>query len=176
MALKPNADGTPPDLMSVYGAVNAYKQSQMSGSNGYSGSTPVGSYSGPPSSGMDAYSKYRLNGQPLPAGFVPSDLQTYMGDTLSAPAMASLRAAAAATGIDPWQYISQGYRSYAQQVGANARKPNLAASPGYSMHQLGLAMDTQGLPSVLSQWLLNNGWYQFNAAKEPWHYSYNWVG
>lgn len=171
-AMRPNETGTP-DPLAVYSAVQAFKNS---GGTGATGSYPVGSYNGPDSSAIDAYTQYRLNGLPLPAGFAPEDLQTYMGDTLSAPAMASLRAAAEATGIDPWQYISQGYRPYSAQVSAYQNKPNLAARPGYSMHQLGLAMDTTGLPSALSNWLLDNGWYQFNTTKEPWHYSYNWVG
>lgn len=178
-ALKPSPTGGMPDPLAVYSAVQAYKDTLPSATaGGLAGSSSpyaVGTaYTGPPSSAINAYSMLQNGG--LPAGFAPDDLRTRYGDTLAAPAMRSLAQAARATGIDPWPYISQGYRSYAQQVDAYRRKPDLAASPGHSLHQLGLAMDTQNLPSVLSQYLLNNGWYQFNAAKEPWHYSYNFRG
>lgn len=172
-ALRPNPDGTPPDPMAVYSAVRAYQGSQMAG--GYTGSYPIGSaYTGPATSSISAYSMLKNGG--LPPGFVPNDLRTVQGDTLSAPAIASLQAAAKATGIDPWQYITQGYRSYDQQVNAYNNKPNLAAQPGHSLHQLGLAMDTSNLPSLLRNYLLANGWYQFDPVKEPWHFSYNYVG
>lgn len=175
-ALKPAADGSPPNPMNVLGAIMAYKSAQGSPvGSGQTGSYPVGTaYTGPGSDAIDAYSMLRNGG--LPAGFAPDDLRTRHGDTLAAPAMRSLAQAAKATGIDPWQYISQGYRSYDQQVNAYANKPGLAAQPGHSLHQLGLAMDTTNLPAALSNWLLENGWYQFNASKEPWHYSYNFVG
>lgn len=174
-AMRPTATGGP-DPLAALSAIMAYKNS-TGGGGGTSGSYPVGTaYTGPDSSAMDAYRQYIAAGKSLPAGFTPADLKTVFGDTLSAPAIASLQAAAKATGIDPWQYISQGYRSYDQQVAAYRNKPNLAAPPGRSLHQLGLAMDTTGLPGALSNWLLDNGWYQFNAQKEPWHYSYNWVG
>lgn len=178
-ALRPGPDGSLPDPLTVYSAVQNYKNSQAvptgSGSStGYSGSMPIGSYNGPASSAMSAYSMLQNGG--LPAGFVPNDLRTVAGDTLSAPAIQSLLAGQRATGITPWQYITQGYRSYGQQVNAYQDKPGIAAAPGKSMHQLGLAMDTRNLPATLSNWLLANGWYQFNASKEPWHYSYNWVG
>lgn len=174
-ALKPAADGSPPDPLSILSTVMAMKQQQAAPTG--TGGLPEGTaYGGPASAAMDAYRNYLAQGKSLPVGFTPSDLKTVFGDTLSAPAMASLQAAARATGIDPWQYISQGYRSYDQQVNAYNTKPNLAAPPGKSLHQLGLAMDTQNLPSLLSRWLLNNGWYQFDPQKEPWHYSYNWTG
>lgn len=176
-ALKPPADGSLPDPLKVYSAVQAYKDSQ--GGRGFSGGSaspyPVGTaYTGPASSAISAYPMLRNGG--LPAGFVPDDLRTRHGDTLAAPAMRSLQEAARLTGIDPWKYISQGYRSYDQQVSAYQNKPNLAAPPGRSLHQLGLAMDASGLPSVLSNYLLQNGWYQFDPVKEPWHYSYNFRG
>jgi hypothetical protein len=175
-ALKPSADGSAPNPMNVLGAIMAYKAAQGSPvGGGPAGTYPVGTaYTGPPSEAISAYSMLKNGG--LPAGFAPSDLRTRHGDTLAAPAMRSLAQAARATGIDPWQYIGQGYRSYDQQVNAYANKPGLAAQPGHSLHQLGLAMDASGLPSVLRNYLLDNGWYQFDPVKEPWHYSYNFVG
>lgn len=176
-ALKPSTNGTPPDPLAVYSAVKQYQGASPSGSIGTGSASPyaVGTaYTGPPSSAISAYSMLRNGG--LPAGFVPSDLRTRHGDTLSAPAMRSLNQAAQATGIDPWRWITQGYRSYDQQVNAYRDKPTLAAPPGRSLHQLGLAMDASGLPQVLANYLLNNGWYQFDPAKEPWHFSYNFRG
>ena len=40
--------------------------------------------------------------------------------------------------------VTDGYRSYAEQVAVKLARPKLAASPGTSQHGLGLAVDLCG--------------------------------
>lgn len=70
--------------------------------------------------------------------------------------------------------ITDSYRSYATQVIAKRMKPNLAATPGTSEHEKGNAIDvnTTILNATITAALLAAGFKRFNAAKEPWHFSY----
>ena len=73
--------------------------------------------------------------------------------------------------------ITDNYRTYAQQVQAKLDKPTLAATPGKSQHERGNAIDVVMPISVATtQALLGAGWHQFNAKKEPWHFSYGVTG
>ena len=73
--------------------------------------------------------------------------------------------------------ITDNYRTYAQQVQAKLDKPTLAATPGKSQHERGNAIDVAMPISVATtQALLGAGWRQFNARKEPWHFSYGVTG
>lgn len=77
-----------------------------------------------------------------------------------------------------------GYRTLAGQVALYASRPALAATPGYSMHGYGLAIDLTGTPSVAGsaahRWLVENGprfgWVWPDWARtvkfEPWHFEY----
>lgn len=76
--------------------------------------------------------------------------------------------------------ITDSYRSLAEQYSLKSSKPRLAATPGRSVHGLGLALDINvRSPGVLS-WLNANarqfGWVNPNWAKtskyEPWHWEY----
>jgi LAS superfamily LD-carboxypeptidase LdcB len=67
--------------------------------------------------------------------------------------------------------ISDGFRSYAGQVTAKAKKGKLAATPGNSVHGLGLAADL-GLNKAQYQWMLRNS-REFgivNLPSESWHW------
>jgi LAS superfamily LD-carboxypeptidase LdcB len=70
--------------------------------------------------------------------------------------------------------ITDGWRSYEQQVATKAKKGSLAATPGRSIHGLGYAADLD-LTKAQQQWLLKNGakYGLYPAAgfnKEPWHW------
>ena len=82
--------------------------------------------------------------------------------------------------------LTDGYRSFGQQVDVRNRKPGLSAEPGTSEHGFGLAVDVCG--GVESQgegywWLAENGaafgyenprWAQRGGSGpfEPWHWEY----
>lgn len=81
--------------------------------------------------------------------------------------------------------ISDTYRSYQQQVETKASKGFLAATPGFSNHGWGLAVDLGGLGthgSPAYQWMaatapqygwINPGWAQAGGSKpEAWHWEY----
>jgi hypothetical protein len=72
--------------------------------------------------------------------------------------------------------FSSCYRSYAQQAAAYASRPWLAAPPGHSLHEKGLAIDVAGVTDRIRTMLYLHGWSQFNIWKEPWHFSYRMVG
>ena len=93
---------------------------------------------------------------------------------LDSGAAASLAHVEASLGYHIW--FSSCYRSYAQQAAAYAAKPWLAAPPGHSLHERGLAIDVKGVTEEIRRVLGLHGWSQFNAAKEPWHFSYRLVG
>ena len=103
-------------------------------------------------------------------------LTTYQGVTLVAPAILSLIACVAATGVNLFPYVVSSYRSYAQQVALwNAYQNgtgNLAAQPGTSDHESGTAIDLSASfqyahPSVRA-WLLSHGWAA-DVPSEYWH-------
>ncbi len=82
--------------------------------------------------------------------------------------------------------VTDSYRDYAGQVSVFRRKPNLAATPGRSVHGLGRALDlcggvqTFGTPAYL--WLklhaseygfVHPSWAEPGGGKpEPWHWEY----
>lgn len=72
----------------------------------------------------------------------------------------------------PIQLSSAG-RTHAEQVDLYRRKPGLAAKPGHSLHEKGLAIDVGNWrdPKVKAA-LERAGFRQFNSKKEPWHFSY----
>jgi hypothetical protein len=83
--------------------------------------------------------------------------------------------------------ITDGYRSYGEQVSVRSRKPRLAARPGTSQHGWALAVDVcKGEASARTdeyQWMRENapdfGWDNPDWARsggsgpfEPWHWEY----
>lgn len=88
-------------------------------------------------------------------------------------------AAAAAAGIT---LRGGGYRTHQQQVDLHNQKPALAAKPGTSMHEKGLAIDFEGCSSRSTptyRWLAANaaryGFQNLRSSTkdEPWHWSTN---
>ncbi|MFI2365758.1 M15 family metallopeptidase [Promicromonospora sp. NPDC019610] len=81
--------------------------------------------------------------------------------------------------------LTDGYRSYAQQVTAKAQKPTLTATPGRSNHGWGLAVDicADSYAGERWDWLKANGpehgwdnpgWAQAGGSGpyEPWHWEF----
>ena len=104
------------------------------------------------------------------------------GITLQSPALQSLMNALGQYGLRPGTGEASlfgpqaTYRTYQQQADLYKRKPGVAAPPGHSLHQQGLAID---LPSALQtqkffDLLRALGWYQLRT--EPWHWSYGVYG
>lgn len=111
----------------------------------------------------------------LPSWYKPVLMQ-WRGVVMQSQAMLALQAASNAVGV---AILGGGYRSHAQQVQTYNNKPGLAAPPGYSYHEVGLAIDVNvGRLKQLGVWeqarraLLAAGFRQFDAQKEPWHFSY----
>lgn len=77
--------------------------------------------------------------------------------------------------------ISSTYRTYQDQVSTKASKGWLAATPGWSNHGFGLAIDIRGTP-LEKRWVQQNGpeygwwhptWARADGRKpEDWHYEY----
>lgn len=82
--------------------------------------------------------------------------------------------------------VTDGYRSYAEQVAVKRARPGLAATPGRSQHGLGLAVDlcggVQSFSSPAHLWMKRNaplyGWFHPSWADpsgelpEPWHWEF----
>lgn len=97
-----------------------------------------------------------------------------------------LLAAAYAEDLGASLCITDSYRSRAGQERVFATKPGLAASPGTSVHGLGLAVDLCGgverFDSAENDWLLGHGpaygwqhpdWAAAGGSRpEPWHFEY----
>ena len=101
----------------------------------------------------------------------------------SAGAIKSLRMAQRQLGLPIFGNIVSDYRTRAEQQRLynlyKAGKGNLAAPPGESLHELGLAFDIstsflQRNPE-LKRWLTNHGWHN-SVEGEPWHWSYRRAG
>jgi hypothetical protein len=85
-------------------------------------------------------------------------------------------------------FVTDSYRDYDAQVDVHRRKPHLAATPGYSNHGWGLAVDLAvgGWNGEVFRWLQANahhyGWYhppwaRIDGSKpEPWHWEYGGSG
>jgi len=129
-----------------------------------------------------AEASINASGQIQTGSALPADsplLKNYQDAELQHPAIHSLRLATSA-GIDIAAHLTSSYRTEAQQASLYASKPGLAAAPGTSLHQQGLAIDVDtGWLSAHPEaraWLLAHGWHQFDAGKEPWHFSYGVTG
>lgn len=125
---------------------------------------------------------------PESGALLPGDpsLITRRGVTLQGGAMRSLldiaRASDALPGAQELGQIGQGYRTPAEQEAAwNAYQNgtgNLAARPGTSWHQKGLAIDAgwwSERPELVKA-LEQAGWNRFSPTGEPWHWSYGGTG
>ena len=98
------------------------------------------------------------------------------GVTLARPAMRSLTDVLRELGFHG--DAGGGYRSPQGQANIYAAKPGLAAPPGSSYHQEGLAIDLAAAlqNARASQLLRQAGWNQFSPGGEPWHWSYGVTG
>lgn len=95
-------------------------------------------------------------------------------------AYAVMQAAAARQGIG--LRINSGFRTMSEQqylyacyVNCNCNSCNLAASPGYSNHQSGSALDLNTSNSGVLNWLNNNGaafGFRRTVPSEVWHWEY----
>jgi hypothetical protein len=121
-------------------------------------------------------------GPPLPPG-MSNELVSWQGVTLNVEAMRSFQRASLALGA-PIR-VTDSYRSHAQQAAAYARKPGLAAPPGSSYHERGLAIDVDGDAyggygseafRRVAETLEALGWHRFDPIREPWHFSYRVTG
>jgi hypothetical protein len=101
-------------------------------------------------------------------------LVTRHDETLQRAAMKSLLGA----GILP--HVTSSYRSPKEQRALYAAKPGVAAEPGTSLHQQGLAIDIDtswlGANPWVKHYLASHGWHQFDPVNEPWHWSYRTTG
>jgi D-alanyl-D-alanine carboxypeptidase len=82
--------------------------------------------------------------------------------------------------------VTEGYRSLADQIAIKAATPNLAATPGTSKHELGLAVDlcggVQSFTDPAHVWMKQNGpqsgwshpiWAEPSGVlPEPWHWEF----
>lgn len=74
--------------------------------------------------------------------------------------------------------VNSAFRTMEEQEKLRIEKPGLAAKPGYSPHQAGIAvdLDVDGGTNAAYRWLRMHaeffGWYQ-PLAKEPWHWEYS---
>jgi hypothetical protein len=72
----------------------------------------------------------------------------------------------------PGTWIVSGFRTHAEQAALYRRKPELAAPPGHSMHELGLAADL-GYPSSAARRDAHAAaavcGLRFPVEREPWH-------
>lgn len=154
-------------LMSVMPLIQSLTQDQGGGAGG-----AVGSYNIDPETGA------LLPGDP--------SLITRKGVTLQGGALRSLldiaRESSILPGAQELKQIGQGYRSPAEQEAAyNAYlngTGNLAAKPGTSWHQKGLAIDAgwwSERPELVNA-LEAAGWSRFDPNLEPWHWSYGGTG
>jgi len=74
--------------------------------------------------------------------------------------------------------VTDSYRSPEQQAAAYAAKPGVAAAPGTSYHQQGLAVDWgwASQQPELVRLLQAAGWNRFDPESEPWHWSFGVTG
>lgn len=116
-------------------------------------------------------------------GNIPTDELTQVGrfhlERQTAAAYEQMRKAAAKDGVA--LTLASGYRDYAGQVWQRENRGDqvATATPGYSNHGWGKAIDVSG--SQAQQWLRDNGelfgfvwpqWAQREDSYEPWHWEY----
>lgn len=113
----------------------------------------------------------------VPLSFVPSDLVTTSGATISAKAVADFnRMLGDAAGAGQSFLVSSSYRSYQTQVSTynywvatNGQQAadTFSARPGFSEHQTGLAIDVGAGDCILSCFggTSQYQWFQANAAE-----------
>lgn len=111
-------------------------------------------------------------------GWYQPKLATWKGVTLNVQALSALQAASRRIGV---AITGGGFRSHQTQIQTYANKPGLAAPPGYSYHELGLAIDVNiGRLQQLGVWgaaqkaLRAAGFKQLEG--EPWHWSFRVYG
>lgn len=111
-----------------------------------------------------------------PSGTVPdaSDLDLVAigqgSHKLTRAAAASFAAVEAAVGRQV--KVTDSYRTHAQEQELAARKPGYGV-PGYSLHEVGLAVDIVEMTAVDIVNAFNaDGWVRWSPTKEPWHWSY----
>ena len=96
----------------------------------------------------------------------------------TAEAYRSMKAAAARAGVrlqvvSGWRTMEQQRYLYNCYVTRSCNGGNLAARPGYSNHQSGLALDLNSSASGVANWLANNGsrfGFRRTVPSEPWHW------
>jgi hypothetical protein len=115
--------------------------------------------------GLSAYGWRGRTGNPAMKSSNPYGLNTQMWGALQAANAAMQAAGLGAFGI------TDGFRSYNAQVDVKKRKGNLAATPGRSVHGIGLAADLD-LSGRQRAWLEANG-ARYGISRIPsesWHY------
>lgn len=115
--------------------------------------------------GRSAYGVTGKTGLDSQRGSAKYGLQPQMWSRLS-----QANAAMKAAGLGTFG-ITDGWRSYAAQVDVKRRKPTLAATPGTSVHGLGLAADLD-MTAAQTAWLKKNGsrFGLVNLPSEAWHW------
>jgi hypothetical protein len=68
--------------------------------------------------------------------------------------------------------VTDSYRTHAQEQDLARRKPGFGV-PGYSLHEVGLAVDIVDMTAAdIVQAFNAEGWVRWNPTGEPWHWSY----
>lgn len=127
------------------------------------------------------------NGQILPSGLCP--LIGAEGESLLPDAAAAFNSMSAAYQRDTGSTlcVTDGYRSYSQQVVTKSQRGHFAATPGTSNHGLGTALDLCGgvnnFGHPAHEWMTQNaalyGWFHPSWAgprgslPEPWHWEFS---
>lgn len=158
-------------------AAGGPRSSNTGGTQGTSGSRPVDNFE--PVSGPGKRVTAYVNGQPRSISVVPVGNGEYMRAD-AAGAFKAMQAAAARDGIQ--LPAVSGFRSMAEQQALYQKylngTGNLAAKPGYSNHQNGIAIDIGGVGGFNTrtfQWLKSHaGQYGFvnKVPGEYWHFDY----
>jgi len=70
------------------------------------------------------------------------------------------------------------FRTREQQAVLYRLKPGIAAPPGTSLHERGLAIDlaASSQTGLIERLLYEHGWRRFSPTGEPWHWTYELVG
>lgn len=115
--------------------------------------------------GLSAYGFSGTTGQTWQKGRAPYGFQTVLWNQLQ-----KINQAMQAAGLGRLR-ITDGFRSYAKQVATKKKKGDLAATPGRSLHGLGLAADLALTPKQ-QKWLEKNA-ASFGVQRLPsesWHW------